>query len=252
LDVLTSIAALVAAVLIIRSYVLAPQGKKTTVPVPAEAIAFSAALTRGVQAASVGILEFSDLQCPYCGRFARDTLPAIDSAYLEPGRVLLAFVNLPLAQIHPFAARAAEAIVCAGDQGKFWGAHDRMYHDQQHLALADLVNLGAALELGKAYETCLSSGQAAGRVQQDVAEAHKLGITTTPTFLVGTLQSDGRLKVQQVIVGAQPFKTFQVALDALLAPPRRFSAMTSPIFIASALVVVGIVGVVLVRKRRSR
>jgi protein-disulfide isomerase len=221
LDGVASVVALAAALSIIRSQVATRSQAGRSLPVPRDPVSLDGAETRGSSAAHVALLEISDFQCPFCGRFARETLPAIEEEYLKSGRMFLAFRNLPLAEIHPFAVKAAEAAECASRQGKFWAAHDRMYHDQEHLAPADLLSIAQAIGLDNPkFQTCMS-GEAAARVQQDMADVRKLGVSVTPSFFLGTIRSDGRLKVERTISGALPFRDFQVAIDAVLGPGSR-------------------------------
>ncbi len=253
LHAVTSLVLITTAFFVIRPYLFKPTNQgQGNVAIPRDALSLDNAPIRGNRSAPIAIVEFSDIQCPYCGKFVRDTLPAIEDAYVKTGVVSLAFRNLPLAQVHPFATKAAEAAACADRQGKFWDVHDRLYHDQQHLAVADLVTLGANLHLDPSYGTCLSQSQTADRIQQDAAEAKRLGISTTPSFLIGTVQSDGRVKVREVVVGAQPFKNFQTAIDRVRSPASASSIVTLPRLALSALGLVGVVGVGLFARRRRR
>lgn len=85
--------------------------------------------TRGAQAkgpadAKVQVVEFSDFECPFCIR-AYPTVQQILKEY--DGKVRLYYMQYPLNQIHPNAEKAAEASLCAADQGKFWEYHDKMF-----------------------------------------------------------------------------------------------------------------------------
>lgn len=96
-------------------------------PLPASPISLTDANVRGSASATVALLEFSDFQCPYCGRLARETIPAIEEKYVTPGKVMLAFKHFPLSEIHSAARLAAEAAECAGSQGKFWEFHNGLF-----------------------------------------------------------------------------------------------------------------------------
>lgn len=184
---------------------------------PLEPISLSGAQTKGASSARVGILEFSDFQCPFCSRFALTTYSELVTEYLDSGKALLAFRHLPLDQIHPNARKAAEAAECAGSQGKFWEMHDRLFVDPGKLAPADLQTHASAVGLRlAAFNDCLNGG-AAQKVAHDVAEAVRLEVYGTPGFLLGTIQTDGRLKVTDRLSGAQPMSAFRTVLDRLLA-----------------------------------
>jgi protein-disulfide isomerase len=96
----------------------------------------------GNPAASIGIVLFSDFECPFCGKFARETLPELKTQYLDTGRAFLAFRHLPLA-IHTNAERAAEVAACAGASGRFWAAHERFFNPGFSLAGVDLTAAAA-------------------------------------------------------------------------------------------------------------
>src|SRR5437867_3851348 len=89
-------------------------------------------ITLGNPNAKLGIVIFSDFQCPYCAEFARVTIPQLEHEYVRVGTLLLAFKHLPLTTIHPQAIAAAEAAECAGLQVLFWPMHDQLVGDQQH------------------------------------------------------------------------------------------------------------------------
>ena len=78
------------------------------------------------------IIEFTDLQCPYCARFARDTWPQLRERYIDTGKVRFATRDLPL-PFHEFALPAAVASRCAGRQGKFWEYREALFRDQSLL-----------------------------------------------------------------------------------------------------------------------
>ncbi|MEK6945441.1 MAG: DsbA family protein [Nanoarchaeota archaeon] len=165
----------------------------------------------GKKDAKVTIVEFSDYQCPFCGRFWTDTLPQIQKNYIDTGKVRLVFRDFPLNSIHPFAQKAAEAAECAGEQGgdsAYFKMHDKMFANQGALDVASLKKYAqeSGLDATK-FATCLDSGAMTAEVQKDSTEGQNYGVQGTPAFFV-----DGRL-----ISGAQPFAAFQSAIDAALA-----------------------------------
>ena len=84
----------------------------------------------GDKNAPVTMVEFSDLQCPFCLRFFKDTFPQIKKEYIDTGKVKFYFRHLPLVQLHPMAMSFAHATECANEQGKFWEMHDKIYNEQ--------------------------------------------------------------------------------------------------------------------------
>jgi protein-disulfide isomerase len=126
--------------------------------------------------------------------------------------------DLPLEQIHPLAVKAAEATHCAGEQGKFWEMHDRLFANQRELARADLAKHAQALGLNAgAFDQCLDSGTFVARVRNDLGEAQKLQVTGTPTFFVGLTDGNTSQIKGTRIVGAVPYQTFKDAIERLLS-----------------------------------
>ena len=165
------------------------------------AVSAEGAFAQGPHDAPVTIIEFSDFQCPYCSRVV-STLTEIVRLY--PKQVRLAYRDFPIANLHPKAAKAHEAARCAGEQGKFWEYHDRLFESQAQTSVADFKRFAEQLQLDrKRFTACLDSDKYAAAVQADVQEGIRLGITGTPTFFI-----NGRL-----LVGALPLETFQRVID---------------------------------------
>jgi protein-disulfide isomerase len=168
--------------------------------------------------AKVTLIEFTDYQCPYCKRYAQDTLPEIKKGYIDTGKVRYVARDLPLS-MHKKAPKAAEAAHCAGDQGKYWQMHDSMFAHQDALGPDQLVSQASDLGLNTDdFKACLDSGKHKAAVDASAAEAAKLGITGTPTILIG--RSDGdKVKDIKVLRGAQPLATYQARIEEMLAEP---------------------------------
>ena len=159
---------------------------------------------RGPADAPITIVEFSEYQCPFCGRVT-PTLKQLEQKYA--GKVRIVFKDFPLPN-HAQAPKAAEAAHCAGDQGKYWELHDRLFGDQQHLQVADLKKQAATVGLDQAkFDQCLDSGTHAGIVQADVELGGQMGVQSTPTLYI-----NGR-----VVTGAQPIGVFETIIDEELA-----------------------------------
>jgi protein-disulfide isomerase len=194
----------------------------TTVGVTADGHAFL-----GNPEAPLTLVEYTDYLCPFCGAHFRQTLPTLIEKYVRTGQVKYIVRDLPLASLHPTAARGATAALCAGEQGatRFWQMHDALFQAQQQwAALPDPTAFlaGAARKAGAdmtAYEKCMSSGRGEGRVQQSSVSAQALGFTGTPTFQL--MRRDGGKT--NTLVGAQPVNVFTTWIDTVLAgkePPQ--------------------------------
>jgi len=163
----------------------------------------SGAPALGEASAKVSVVEFSDFQCPFCNRVL-PTLQQIQQEYGDDVRIV--FKHLPLG-IHPKAPGAHRAAEAAHRQGKFWEMHDRIFANQRNLspeqyrAYAEEIGLDLAQ-----FEKDLADPATERRVQSDLAEASRLGVTGTPGFFI-----NGRF-----LSGAQPFARFKEAIDAEL------------------------------------
>jgi protein-disulfide isomerase len=127
------------------------------------------------------------------------------------------FVDFPLESIHKLAFKAAEAANCAGEQGKFWEMHDRLFANQKSFepwkAHAEAIGLDVAK-----FETCLNAGKQAEEIRKDMAEAQKAGVTGTPLFFLAyTDPNSSKVKTVVRLSGAQPFSAIKAQIDKLLA-----------------------------------
>jgi protein-disulfide isomerase len=176
---------------------------------------------RGDKNAKYAIVEFSEFQCPFCGRHVKETVPQLDRDYIQPGKVKYVFLDFPLESIHKNAFKAAEAGNCAAEQGKFWEMHDRLFANQQALEPAQLTEHAKALGLDATkFQQCLDSGKSAADVRKDLSEGSKAGVSGTPTTFIGLTQPNGKVKILKAIRGAQNYASFKSTLDELLAPAK--------------------------------
>jgi protein-disulfide isomerase len=124
-------------------------------------------------------------------------------------------VDYPLG-IHKLAFRAAETAHCAGEQGKYWEMHDRLFANQRTLEPWRAHAEAVGLDVSK-FEECLGSGRYAGEVRKGMAEARKAGLTGTPvSFLAYTAPEGSTVDTEIRITGAQPFSAFKKHIDKLL------------------------------------
>ena len=168
---------------------------KGTSSVTGQVVAADGALT---------ILEFSDFQCPFCGRAA----PAVKQLREKYGnQINFVYKHFPLRNIHPQAQKAAEAVECAQDQGKFDMYHDGLFATQFDLSVNALKQLAGKIGLNQnIFDSCLDSGEKASIVERDLQEGLGKGVTGTPTFFIGNEQ----------IGGAVPFSTLDEAVQRQL------------------------------------
>lgn len=144
------------------------------------------ASAKGPAIAPVTIVEYSDFQCPACGA-AQKTLQELYAKY--PGKIQIVFRHFPL-KMHVWSDLAHTAAECAGEQGKFWELHDKLFATQMLWAQAadNLQNfLGYAKEAGvnlDQFGKCLAGEEAKKRVQSDRQQGDLMQINSTPTFFI--------------------------------------------------------------------
>lgn len=168
---------------------------------------------KGQAGAPVMIYEIADFQCPFCGRFAREVFPRLDSAFVKTGKVQWFFVNLPLPN-HGAAWAAAEAALCAGAlSDRFWPLHDRLFATQAEWSAAKdapeaIAKLARAAGLNSAeYQACLFEDKVAALILQDVIFAANLRTSGTPTFIINNETS---------FVGLKTFEEWRVLIEKAL------------------------------------
>jgi protein-disulfide isomerase len=169
--------------------------------------------------AKIAIIEFSDFECPFCSRHTNAVAPALDNEFVVPGNVQRIFANFPLA-IHNDAIFLANSALCAGDQGRFWDMHDRLFW--KALRHKDDVRKEAT-ELGidpVRFDKCLEEHLDLKEIEADQLQARRLGFTGTPSFAIGIYTGEDIVTVKKTIVGAQSVDVFESALNQLLRAVR--------------------------------
>lgn len=157
----------------------------------------------------VALVEFSDYECPACGSYAKNTAPRVKTDLVDKGQLRLVTFNFPLRRIHPNAQMAAEAAECAARQGRHREMYEALFAAPRPVNTDVVARLRQDVGLEQAAFTQCQSGQATDAVAADVAEARKLGVTSTPTFFVGLVTDDGSIQLSKRIVGAAPFELIQ-------------------------------------------
>lgn len=170
--------------------------------------------------APVVIVEFSDLQCPYCRRFDQQTLPALKREYVDTGKVRFESRDYPL-DFHAQAVAAALLAHCAAREGKFWELREAVFKVQPSLPMDGLDQAAAAVGLDAAKQAACAKDEAAVRqtIEAEKALGQSIGVQGTPSFLVGRVVN-GRVE-GTLIVGAGLPETFRKRIDPLLAAPTR-------------------------------
>lgn len=159
-------------------------------------VASAEAPALGPEQAPVEVVEFSDFECPYCAE-ASATVKRLREEFGDQVRVV--FRHFPISAIHRHAQKAAEASLCAGEQGKFWEMHDALFQDQDHLDVPGLKAKARELGLdGERFDQCLDSGKYAARVRQDLRDGVKAGVDGTPAFFVNGRPVNGAVAYEKL------------------------------------------------------
>jgi len=168
---------------------------------------------KGDSNAPITIVEYSDFECPFCGRWYRDVLPRIEKEYIDTGKVRLVYKQFPLTRIHPNAMPAAIASECIYRQGDemFWQYHDLLYENQRNLTEEVLENRASSVGADmNQFRLCYSNEDTRPEVELDFSEGTETGVTSTPAFIIGPTSPHVR---GELIIGAQPFETFEEVIS---------------------------------------
>ena len=167
---------------------------------PRQRVATADSPARGPENAPIELIEFSDFQCPFCLR-ADPVVRQVLATYGD--RIRFVYRHYPLPN-HPNARPAAEAAACAGDQGKFWAFHDRIFTNQTKLTDADLKQHAVEIGVDTAkFNACVDGHATKARVDADMRAGEEAGVDGTPAFFI-----NGRS-----LSGAQPYEAFKRIID---------------------------------------
>ena len=186
-------------------------GKSETAAIGSMPAITSGDFMLGEQNAPVTIVEYGDFQCPFCGKFFKETEPVLRENYIKTGKVK--FIYRDFAFLGQESFWAANAARCAGEQGKFWEYHDYLYNNQRGenqgtFSKSNLKGFAAALSLDREkFNTCLDSDKYLDEIKKETKSGGEAGVTGTPAnFVNGVLY-----------VGALPTNSFTQIIDAELA-----------------------------------
>lgn len=194
-----AVAAVIAAAALVY---LVMRPKAVSIPANVAVLAADTAGFRGYflgsDSAPVEVSEYADFQCPACQAFETVQFPSVRQQLIETGQVRWRYRDFPLVQ-HPHSRVASHAAACANDQGKYWELHALLYEHQSEWfgkrdasgSFRDYART-AGLDVPK-YDECMQSAKYAGRIQASVDEGTKLGVGSTPTFLIGSRLYAGAL-----------------------------------------------------------
>jgi protein-disulfide isomerase len=190
-----------------------PVSDKVTMAMPANAYEL------GKTSAPVVVIEYTDLQCPFCQQFHNQAYAELKKNYIDTGKVLFLSRDFPL-DFHPWARPAAVAARCAGDQGKFWELRHELIANADKLSKEMITQHAQDLKLDmKKFQSCADSDFYTADINKQVAEGTAAGVSGTPSFVIGKVEN-GQLDGVR-LVGAMPYATFDAKIQELLAAPAK-------------------------------
>ena len=176
-----------------------------------------------IDSAKLAIVEFSDFECPYCKKFRNETLNQLKTEYIDTGKVILVYRDMPLEFHAPAAEKEVIAAECAREQGGdeiYYKYHDAIFKqtkgngkgmdEKTFFSIATNLDLNSNI-----FSTCLKNEKYKDEITKDAQDAAKAGIRGTPGFIVGKLSKDGKVS-GKAIKGAYPFSAFKNIIDEML------------------------------------
>lgn len=169
--------------------------------------------------APLTMIEYADLQCPFCRQYHITSYEQIKKEWIDTGRLRYVVRDLPIESIHPQAMPAARATRCAAEQGKLWEMRHSILVNNARLTSEAFGTFAQDLKLNTAaFSKCYAeAGKFQAEISKDMAEAAAVGISATPSFVIGRTTA-GKMDGVRVI-GAQPFASFDAKLKEMAAKP---------------------------------
>lgn len=163
------------------------------------------------------VVMISDYQCPYCKQWHDSSMATLERDYIAPGKIRFAYLNLPLSSIHPHARNEAMGALCAGAQDRFWDYSSALFSEQASVRGMSTVyplvhRLAKDLALdSSAFAHCLQSRAVQQLLDNDIQQAQRAGVQSTPSFIIGDF----------MVQGALPWTDFRRAVDTAMVMMRR-------------------------------
>jgi protein-disulfide isomerase len=170
----------------------------------------------GNEQASLVLLEFTDLHCPFCAKYHTTIWPTLKAKYVDTNKVLFVGKEFPLNSIHPKAAFAAVVLRCAAKQNSYSDAKNYLFAKGAQLKTSDIEEIIADNNLDATrLNTCLKDGKVHNTISESLLAAKKLGLTSTPTFIIGKKHGEV-ITDYEIVTGASSLESFTVIFDKLL------------------------------------
>ena len=196
------------------------QGTAPTAAAPAPPVNVTVKIAPGTEMlgdknAPLTMVEYIDLQCPFCKRYEEGAFAEIRKKLIDTGKLRYYSRDFPL-DMHPHAMKAAAAAHCAGEQGQFWRMREVLMTNGANLA-PDAI-LGYAKTAGldaAAFGSCFSSAKYEPQIRASVSEGSAIGVQGTPSFVLGKSTPEG--VTGAVLVGALAYASIEAEVKKLEA-----------------------------------
>jgi protein-disulfide isomerase len=199
-------------------------GPTPTAPAPAPApvndnvtLASVGGFMLGKPDAPLTMVEYTDLQCPFCRQFHITAYEQLKKEWIDTGKLRYVVRDLPIESIHPFAMPAARASRCAGEQGKVWDMRHSILVNNAQLSAASFATFARDLKLDlAAFNKCTAdTAKFQADITKDMNEASSVSISATPSFVIGRTSGGSMDGVR--VIGALPYATFDAKLKEIAA-----------------------------------
>lgn len=161
------------------------------------------------------MVEYTDLQCPFCQQFHNTTFAQIKANYIDTGKVRFVSRDFPL-DFHENARKAAQAGRCAADQNKYWEMRHVMIVNAEALKTENLLTYAANVKMDvPKFKACLESDKDRADIDKQIQEGMAAGVSGTPSFIIGKMDKQNNLNGVR-LVGAMPYAQFDAKLQELL------------------------------------
>jgi protein-disulfide isomerase len=176
-------------------------------------VALGDGIRLGAADAPLTMVEFIDLQCPYCKQYSTETFAQIRRQWIDSGRLNYIVRDFPLA-MHAQAMNAARTSRCSAEQNRFWEMRTQLM-GTENLSVDTISAVAIGLKLDNAaFGNCFASRKYDKKIEEDVLEGRKAGVSGTPSFVVGRVRDN--VVEGSLIVGSMPYSVFEKALNAAL------------------------------------
>lgn len=168
----------------------------------------------GSDKAPITLVEFIDLQCPFCMKFHKDVLPELRRKYIDTGKLRFAAFDFPLPS-HAYALPAAIFARCAASEGKYWQVYETFLSSARVAGPEEIQKVAADIQLSpKEVDQCMTSAKISNEIAHAVEVARGLGVVGTPTFLLGKSSPSGATGM--IIQGSPSLAVWESQIQKLL------------------------------------